>query len=221
MKNLIIVGDSFSASSAGWPQMLADKLGLNLICKGSGGWAWWHVRQKLRIIGKPVLEDSEYVIVCHTNPERINTTEIVNTGTADYLNPKTELDNAVTLFYKYLHNEEFNLWAQENWFNEVSIMMQNCKLINLFSFAVPAEHSGNLKGINVYPDLCQLSMRESASKRWLGSGKRVNEVLLNDKRLNHLSLENNQILADQLYEILQQQYSHRPVNLDIERFLND
>ena len=221
MKNLVIVGDSFAASPDGWPQMLADKLGLNLICKASGGWAWWHIRQRLKILGEQVLSDAEFVIVLHTNFDRINTTEVVNAGTADYVDPKSEFDTAVQLFYKYLYNEEFNRWAQKHWFEELNDITKNCKLVNLFSFDGPMEDSSMLHGLNVYPDLCQLSLKETKPTSWLKTGKKVNEGLLNDMRMNHLSCENNQILADQLYEILQQQYSHGSANLNVERFLND
>ena len=69
---LTVVGDSFCSAAHGWPQQLADQLGLELNCFGQGGGAWWTVRNYLQQ-QKDQARNSSVIVLVHTNAERIPT----------------------------------------------------------------------------------------------------------------------------------------------------
>ena len=64
MTKLVIVGDSYCASDAGWPGMLSRLLNLPYVSFGVGGQHWWGVKKFLDTVN---VESNDILIVVHTN----------------------------------------------------------------------------------------------------------------------------------------------------------
>jgi len=195
---LVIVGDSFCAHKHGWPSMLADNLGLELVSYGVGGEHWWGVRKFLETVDK---DQVKYIIFAHTFGQRIPTLH------------KHGIDQTASdLYYKHIHNEEFLDWAQEQWFKEIAQSWHN--VINLHCFPWTWDKRHLLPGINVGPSLASISLNEVDAKEALVDERIIGQGL---KRINHLNLGNNKELADQLTKIIEQ-YHVGDAELDVSKF---
>jgi hypothetical protein len=208
-KNLIVVGDSFCASAAHWPQQLADALDLNLMCHTQGaGQAWWDARYWLEHVPQAHWEQTTTVVFAHTNAERIPTdcAELVKIDHS--ARPTTEMSQAVCLYYKYIFHTPFMHWAQQAWFREISQKYSNFKLVHLHCFPWSVQYSDQLTGLNITTNLSAISLNELCAQEM---------TLYNDSRPNHLNAYNNQQLAQQLATLIQQgvQGDHA---LDTEKF---
>lgn len=208
MKNIIIVGDSFCASSTGWPGLLAQKLNLNLISHGQGGQPWWNAKKFLDVVDQSTINYAEYMIFVHTNADRIPTSN-TKIGLVDHsVNSGTEIENAIQLHYKYIHDAEFLNWAQKQWFRDIGHRWAHKKLVHLHSFPWSLQHADLLTGLNITTNLCSISLNE------LGAEKLT---LFNDQRNNHLNDHNNAELADQLAQLLEN-FQSESVCLSTDRF---
>ena len=206
--NLIVVGDSFCSSAEGWPSALADRLGLNLICHGIGGQPWWNAREFLIGLPDQNIEQAEHLVFVHTNAERIPTNNI-QIGLVDQsANPKTEIDKAIQLYHKYIHEMEFLNWAQQQWFLEINQRWSHKKIVHLHSFPWSIDHGKLLSGLNIVTNLCSISLNELGADTF---------ELFNDQRLNHLNNHNNNELACQLATLIQN-YAQQTVQLDTNAF---
>ena len=194
MKNIIVVGDSFCASADGWPNILAQRLNLTLINHGQGGQSWWNVRNFLNTIDEETLTNTEVMVFVHTNAERILTSNS-QIGFVDHsAEPKTEIDKSIQLYYKYIHEPEFLNWAQQQWFLEINQRWSHKKIVHLHSFPWSLDYGKSLSGIKISTNLCSISLNE------LGAD---NLELFNDTRPNHLNNQNNNELAYQLSNLIQ------------------
>ena len=208
MKNIIVVGDSFCASDSGWPGMLAQRLNLTLINHGYGGQPWWNVRNFLNTIDQETLTNTEVMIFVHTNAGRIPTSNS-QIGHVDHsAEPKTEIDKTIQLYYKYIHEPEFLNWSQQQWFLEINQRWGHKKIVHLHSFPWSLEYGKSLSGINISTNLCSISLNE------LGADKLE---LFDDTRPNHLNNRNNNELACQLSNLIQN-YTQQTVQLDTDAF---
>ena len=210
MKNIIIVGDSFCVNSKGWPEHLAKLLNLKLINYGLGGGAWWSVNRFLLTLTQEQIDNSEIIIFVHTNAERIPTTvEEINCINLLDLNLNNELERAVSLHYKYIHDSDFLCWAQSKWFEEINDRWSNIKVIHLHSFPDSLIQRGHLlRGMQIIPSLSTISLDEIAAK---------DNILIGDMRINHLNTYNNTELAQQLFQLIGN-YQVGKVSLDISKF---
>jgi hypothetical protein len=197
------VGDSFCSAAHGWPQHLADLLGMQLDCYGQGGTAWWTVRDHLQ---KHHVSPDNVVVFVHTNADRIPTLDYDLVSFDHSAEPTNELETAVKLYYKYIHNPEFMAWAQQAWFKEIAQAYAVNRVVHLHSFP----WSVNLpeSGVNVVTPLAALSLNE------LG---KTDFDLFNDSRANHFSAANNQALATELAHLINNYCPGRAV-LDHTRF---
>lgn len=203
--NIAIVGDSFCQNSEGWPKMLASKINhRNLVVDGIGGAGWWPIRDRLLSMKQHTdfFNDVELLIYIHTQKDRLFTVNReLFTVPAQHLPLRfsnQDIDEktlAVSLYYKYLHDVTFTQWVQEQWFVEFSEICKNIpKIINLFFDPPPSDILP--PGIIVNTSLLDLALIQHTS----------HEQLRDDGLrgfLNHFSLQNNQVFADQLYEIIQ------------------
>jgi hypothetical protein len=214
VKNLIVVGDSFCSwpgikdIEGGWPQTLADTLGLNLVCYGAGGQPWWDARNFLINLSPDIVENAEFIVFAHTYGGRIPTLNC-DLGKVDKSkNPTSEIELASHYYYKYIDDPNFLDWAQEQWLREITREYGHKKLCHLHSFPWTIKYSNLLCGINVTPNLTSISLNEINSKK---------STLFNDTRSNHFSDYNNTQLGLQLAEQLKN-YSNKTVELDISKF---
>jgi hypothetical protein len=185
VKDLIIVGDSFCASNTGWPSQLAELLNLNLISEGFPGHHWWKAK---RFLDKVDTSNAHAIIVVHTSATRIPTEDSQLVTFDHSQEPKNELELSVKLYNKYILNTDFLNWAQEKWIAELNSTFNNVYHLHSFPWSIPFA-SGN----SITPNLCALSLNEIGAKEF---------ALFHDNRPNHLSDENNTILAKQLYNAI-------------------
>ena len=208
MKNLIVVGDSYCSYSEGWPRMLANKLNLNLVCHGAGGQPWWDARNFITKLEPTVINDAEFIVFAHTNAERLPTTN-KKIGIIDHSkDPSTEIETAIHLYYKYIHEQEFISWAQQQWFIEISRLWGHKKLCHLHCFPWSVEYSNLLTGLNVTTNLTALSLNEVGATHFR---------LFADNRGNHFNPHNNQQLGLQIADLLKN-YADQSVELDVSKF---
>lgn len=185
---LTVIGDSFCSAAHGWPQHLADLLNLELNCFGQGGSAWWVVRDHLQ---KHPPDADNILVFVHTNADRVPTFDHNLVSFDHSAEPTNELETAVKLYYKYIHNPEFMAWAQQAWFKEIAQVYAVNQVIHLHSF--PWSVHLPESGVNVVTPLAALSLNE------LG---KANFDLFNDLRPNHFNAANNQALATELAHLI-------------------
>jgi len=208
LKNIVVVGDSFCAADSGWPGQLAHRLNMSLINHGQGGQPWWNVRNFLNNVDEETLANTEVMIFAHTNAGRIPTSN-TQLGLIDHsAEPATEMEKAIQLYYKYIHEPEFLNWAQQQWFLEINQRWGHKKIVHLHSFPWSVEYGKSLPGLNIVTNLCSISLNELGVDRF---------ELFNDQRANHLNDHNNNELACQLSKLIQT-YTRRTVGLDTDAF---
>lgn len=207
MKNIIIVGDSFCACDAGWPGTLSNMVQLKLLHCGLPGQHWWGNAVFLDSLSQEDIDNCSVIIIVHTSGQRIpNHSNLELRGVLpDYAR---EIPLAKSLYYKYIHDGEFLDWAQKQWFRQISEQWKHTKLIHLHAFSFSLDNSRYLGGVNVFPTLTSISVNE------VGDPTAAYE---NDIRLNHLNAHNNNEMALQLFDIIQN-YQIGEVHLDIAKF---
>jgi hypothetical protein len=208
VKNIIVVGDSFSSNPLGWPTTLATELNLNLICYGVGGQSWWSARNFMTQSAPDTINNAEFIVFAHTNAERIPTLN-EQIGKIDHSKkPETEIESAIHLYYKYIHAQDFISWAHQQWFMEISRLWGHKKLCHLHCFPWTVSYSNLLSGVNITTNLTALSLNELAATEFR---------LVGDDRVNHFNQHNNQQLGVQVAAQLKN-YTSQSVELDVDQF---
>jgi len=209
MKNIIVVGDSFASDPNGWPKILANNLNLNLLCHGIGGQPWWNVRNFITNLSDKIIENTEFIVFAHTNAERMPSLNeqlgLINHSKL----PESEIETAIHLYYKYIHEQDFLTWAHQQWFIEISRIWGHKKLCHLHCFPGSLNYSNLLQGVNITTNLMSLSLNELGTTDVWG--------LVNDKRPNHFNQNNNMQLGLQITEQLKN-YCNKSVSLDVTKF---
>jgi hypothetical protein len=209
MSNIIIIGDSFCANKNLWPKIVADNLNLNLIHFGKGGCHWWSYKKFLDNLNDDEIKNTQIIICCHTwtgrIPEKNNKLNLIDHAN---LNTKNEIDLAIDLYFKQIYNDEYAAWAEIKWFEEFSKKFSHAKIINLHCFPWSINHKSYLKGMNVLPSLASISLNDKGAE---------NFELFQDNRPNHLSIENNKILGEEIINLISN-YEEKDVILDTSKF---
>ena len=187
---LLCLGDSFCASKEGWPSHLAELLHADLTCYGLGGQPWYNLVEWMNQNSLAV-DQAEIIVFAHTNAERIPS-EDTQLGLIDHSkNPESEIEQAIHLYFKYIHSTNFLHFAQKLWFEHISRRFADRTLVHLHCFEGHSiVNSDLLQGTNVLPSLNSISMQERNAK------------LYGDTRKNHFSDNNNQVLAKQVYNAI-------------------
>lgn len=210
-----------------FPSLVADHYDLNLLAHGYGAKSWWYSRvQFLKQISKTpkILNKLDAIVFCHTNYHRINSDNHY-TNSSNHSGSRSESDcvnsfdwqtaQAQTQWVKYLYDEEFQKWAQTNWFREISREWSEIKQVHFHCF----EHLENqnnhlLVGQRFTTPLAYVSVAELA-----GSSREVRNQLSSDTRANHMSAENNRVMAEITINALDN-YKHGVQPLDMSKFKN-
>lgn len=208
MRNIIIVGDSFCCGN-GWPDILANKLDMNLIQCGFPGNHWWAVRDFLINLKPEKFDNSDIIIFVHTHPDRIPTlTSDLSKVNCSRLGNLNEIEMAVKLYYSYIHDGDFLNWIMHKWFEEISQKWVRLKTVHLHGFQESWPYRHLLNGMNVGPDLIGISLDELRDP---------SPGLFTDRRRNHFNEFNNEELANQLYHAIVN-YQLQDFNLDVTKF---
>jgi len=151
--NVLIIGDSFCQDEHHWPTYLRTRLiypeGVDkrdrIRTSSRPGASWWPIRHEFLGIkdGDPEwYSQIKIIIMIHTFKDRLLTTnEGVYRGnlTGQSYSLFTKTDEPVlasSLYYKYIHDEEFHNWAQIKWFDELAEAFQktpDVRTVHLFT----------------------------------------------------------------------------------------
>lgn len=209
MRSILIVGDSFCAKREAWPKQLAASLGLKCTGAGFGGMNWWAVKNYLKTVPN-LINEAEFVVFVHSYPSRMFNLRLL---APDYdftsASPLSEEENAKYLYYKYVFDNNFHLWATEQWFKEVASTLSHKNLCHLHVTTTMNHATHLLPGLHVSTPLMAISQNETNHSKLL--------VGAEDTRANHLSIANNLALARQLSSALRD-YSHKTIELDVSKF---
>lgn len=193
--SILILGDSFCQHVNGWPAILCDKFNYhNKVVDGVGGASWWSIRYRmLHNVNNGFLSQVKLLIFIHTQRDRLfsrNTSVLVPP-----LDSSSEICRSIELYYKYIHDSEYCAWAEKQWQKELTHYVKDIPhVIHLF---FDRDHATDLFGHCVPTGLLDLALAQ------YNRGHHNN--LINDGLkgyLNHFTPENNQIFADQLYQII-------------------
>jgi hypothetical protein len=210
-KNIFFVGDSFCAS---YNRELFHKLGsrnsqygknnsyIDLVARhfncilqphGYGGKSWWWSRVRFyRDLESIDLNSIFAIVFCHTDHKRIN-----NSWNDNNELQHPDLSSEAKIFYKYYYDNEFNKWACENWFKEINEKFADVKTVHFNCFRDTVELSRQLNGVVINTPLIDLSLKE------FPTSTNIRKMILNDKRTNHFSSRNNQVLANYIIRHLE------------------
>jgi hypothetical protein len=212
-------------SRAAFPSVVADHYDLNLLAHGYGGKSWWYSRSQFlkQLAENPKIKDKlDAIVFCHTNHHRINSDAYYASSAnhhqredTSYLNEEDrQTSQAQVQWIKHLYDEEFQKWAQLNWFREISREWSHIKQVHFHCFgSTDAQHNHLLVGQRFTTPLIQISVAELA-----GSAREISSQLSNDSaRANHLSDANNRVLAKIIIDALDN-YKHIITDLDMSVF---
>jgi hypothetical protein len=212
MAVIAFIGDSFCAAYAStkyryqrqtdlpsYPTIVSDHFRYTVAPFGFYGRSWWYSWEKFHRHWRNKLDRIECIIFTHTNSDRINS------STHDELplmlggdsSASAELNRASESYFKYIHDTEFNNWAQIQYFKLLKEKFDNIKTIHLHCFASTIPYSHLLPGVVFTTPLSAISACELT-----GSKKTVEQALAVDDRINHLNSYNNQALANVIIQTL-------------------
>jgi len=210
-----------------FPSLVADHYDLNLLAHGYGGKSWWYSRAQFlkQLTQTPkIINKLDAIVFCHTNYHRINSDSVYASSTNhqtaqrdenSYINEEDrQVSEAQVQWIKHLYDEEFQKWAQTNWFREITREWSHVKQVHFHCFAdnENTQHNHLLVGQRFTTPLIHVSVAELA-----GSSREIRNQLMTDKRSNHLSDDNNQALAKITIDALDN-YEHKVRPLDMSMF---
>jgi hypothetical protein len=169
---------------------------------GQPGASWWPIRAELIYCcksKKDFMSNLSQVIIIHPNPQRIITTnqQIManNAVVLPMMFDNTQFREpqlASSLYYKYINDREFHVWAEHNWFCELNELIGQSPVLHLFTTDNSTTNADILNGVKVLAPLTNLSMAVSPAG-----------VDRNIKTPNHFTLAHNRVFAQQVTEIIQ------------------
>ena len=116
------------------------------------------------------MQQLSQMIFVHPNPARINTSsEDIRANNAIPLPMKfnntdfAEPQLASSLYYKYINDYDFHLWAERNWFTELNHIVGTTPVLHLFATEYSFDNAQVLTGTKVLSSLTQLSLQVNKS----------------------------------------------------------
>lgn len=221
---LWVFGDSYAGASDGWPLTLSHKLNCNLKCYGHGAtslfWSYTNLKNML-----PQIKDNDYVVFIITMPGRLYCSQELTKDldkidiTKEVTYPITGLEhilsqienvpknsngfnflNAAKEYYELLYNHSYQLEVHQLLTNEIYGMISNKK-----GYIISLQDSKN-------NDLCLFDVVKHQSKyigKMFDKEKKQNGILQ-----NHLTPDNNSILADFFFDKLTKGFT----NITLDNF---
>jgi hypothetical protein len=194
----------YGATDPTHPELVADALRYDLYPCGYGSKGWWFSRQRLLDEITATGQEPEIIVFFHTNSIRIN-----NAWNADLNN--VENNGPAEDYYKYIFDQQFNEWAQQQWFKEIATRWAGIKTIHFNCFTDDL-HSSLLPGMVYATPLIYISVGELT-----GTDKEIDQQLRNDRRHNHLNTRNNIVLSEIILAAIND-YCPGRYELDLGRF---
>jgi hypothetical protein len=132
-KTINFCGDSFCGNNepGSWTNILAKSLNCKILGWGKGATAHEHAIQSFR-------EDADITVFCWTEPHRIHHPKNkVTMMLADRHKNDKQFYTAAYLYYKYLHNSEYETRRQSRelyWFDHVVLTQYKGQIVHCWSF---------------------------------------------------------------------------------------
>lgn len=229
-KYIAFIGDSFCAfyeqdmpivqlhqarvNFSAYPSISARHYQYNIAPYGFVGRSWWYSWSKFWKEWEHKLDQIAAIVFTHTNRERINsatTPEFPLMANYTISTATPDMVKAQQNYFKYIHDYDFQGWAQESYFKMLKEKFNNIQTIHLHCFphTVPLSHL--LPGVIFTTPLIHISIGEIR-----GPKEKIVESF-SDGRANHLNSYNNQVLADIIIQSLDN-YQPGQYELPIERF---
>jgi hypothetical protein len=227
-KYIAFVGDSFCAtynrnnqqcvelnqsnlSDSAYTGIVSDHYGCNVAPYGWGGKSWWFSWNRFWKDWEFRLDELEAIVFTHTDYNRINSSDPDLPLMANYSAGPDYLVHANQEYFKYIHDRDFNIWAQEQYFKLLKEKVDKIKTVHLLCFTDTINKSHLLPGVVFITPLMHISIGEVR-----GSQKQILRAM-NDQRANHLNDYNNRILADTIIHALDN-YTPGQYPLPVEKF---
>jgi hypothetical protein len=200
--DILILGDSFAEERTpyhSWVQLVAlglsglsyDKNRIPRGC-GLGGTSWWSVRKSL--IKELSIGIPKILIICHTEPHRLPNDKDIPLNYKSVLESRhpSDLEEAGRMYYKHLISWEFNNWAILQYFKELDEICNGIeKVLHFYCFEGPHTEYTFKKGVTFREPLFNYAEK---SKPFI--------IRFLYKNLNHMILEKNRLLAENILHIL-------------------
>jgi hypothetical protein len=222
MSQVIIIGDSFCANWPGWPRQFVHKiknesdLGIvdsRLVTSGGAGiWEIHHLLRELIQREPKTIEDTSIAIIIHTNyvrPNTRNSSKLPRPHSIPFgKNNLNEEHMAVSLYYKYIHDDLFGAWAFEQWLISVEKYFPNKTKIYHFFISENSLESAlglrnTIRGQIIPTTLQSISVRQLDKS--LSTNYTISERMQAEQEnrfLNHFSEYNNEVLAQEIFDIV-------------------
>jgi hypothetical protein len=223
--NLLIIGDSFCQDKHHWPDYLrshftyplnVNKRAMTRVAAFPGG-GWWPIRRQITATrqGDPDwYKQLKLLIIIHPFKDRVFCEDQrahqsspvqlpLNWSAKDF----DEATIAHSLYYKYLYDENFHIWAQVSWFNELAeLLLENPQLssIHLFADKDTQQLMARSKLSGIGNARCVPTTLMDVAHSQYSSSDNI-KFMSNDGDhgfYNHLTPYNNIVFADQLYQII-------------------
>lgn len=186
---------------------------------GYGGQSWWYSWYQFNKVWKDKLDQIDCMVFCHTDPGRIN-----NGWNHDLIKHRPEYDKskdndesvlARELFFKYIHDDEFNIFAQQSYFAMLAKMFSHIKTIHFFT-SKPVVGIDQLPGMVFKTPLIQLSIAGATGTRQQILEK-INDIIDPDSHANHLNMANNVALGKLVIDSIEN-YQPGMYEIDFSKF---
>jgi hypothetical protein len=217
---IAIVGDSFCAdfdtkmmpvhrhhqtytTSRSWVTDTIRHFGCKVDVHGYGGKSWWYSWSKFQECWHQRWHELTAIVFCHTSTNRINTCNPVfdpdNHG--NFLISKDQQQNIIDIFYKYIHDDQFQQFAQEQYALMLREKFSNIKTLHFFTVTPLPSMVSTLPGTVFTTPLLQVAVAGLK-----GSILEISQQI-NDqgpaRLVNHLIPDNNLALYNLVIESLE------------------
>ena len=231
-KYIAFVGDSFCASYGmstsitenlfqrrlsipTYTTIVSDHYQFDVAPYGFAGKSWWYSWSKFWKAWGGKLDHLEAIIFTHTDHARINSAVIPEFPLmANYVRPEVsaEMIQANQNYFKYIHDDAFNAWAQEQYFKMLEEKFNKIKTVHFHCHTNTIGQAHLLPGVVFTTPLHQINIGELR-----GSKEQIMQCISQDLRANHFNDHNNQVMADVIIQALDN-YVPGMVSLPIEKF---
>lgn len=222
--NLLITGDSFCEHRhrGSWPFYLQQYYNIHL--KGFGGQSWWHSRRWL-LKNMPSDQSNTVLIFFHTSPFRLPAIKNVaitpwimrvksESGRQSELSESDDPDGslaeaAVKFYSSELFVQEFYIWAQESFIQQLAAESANFKKVIHFTSVGGLSQDAIKSLVTSNSVVCT-----SVLKEW--SMAETGETLFGgpDKRLNHFNQHNNIAFSKYVHQLIEHQATGTQVQIN-------
>jgi hypothetical protein len=207
-------GNKYQASVVGtaYPTVVGDHYQYAVAPYGFVGTSWWYSWSKFYKDWASRLDQIEAIVFTHTECARINSAV---SDELPLMNSASVVANSMARvnkdYFKYIHDQDFNLWAQEQYFKMLKEKFNNIRTIHLHCYDFSVQQSYLLPGMVFTTSLTQISVGETK-----GPKKEIIKAF-GDGRPNHMNCYNNQVLADTIIQALDN-YVPGEYKLPLEKF---